>query len=73
MSDEVDYAQEVIEVCEQAMIQTIRSVLQSEGSSHCESCGEPIPDRRRQAVPWATTCATCQTIIEHRKRVGAMR
>lgn len=73
MSDVVDYAQEVIEMREQAMIQTIRNALHSEGSSHCESCGEPIPDRRRRAVPWATTCATCQTIIEHSKRVGVMR
>jgi phage/conjugal plasmid C-4 type zinc finger TraR family protein len=31
------------------------------GESHCIECGEPIPERRRQAVPSARTCVPCQT------------
>jgi phage/conjugal plasmid C-4 type zinc finger TraR family protein len=32
-----------------------------EGSDQCEDCGEPIPDRRRQALPGVRTCVRCQT------------
>ena len=28
--------------------------------SHCEECGEPIPDARRQAVPGVRLCLPCQ-------------
>ncbi len=27
----------------------------------CEECGEPIPERRRQAVPGVQTCVQCQS------------
>ncbi len=27
---------------------------------HCLTCGEPIPARRLQAVPWARHCLPCQ-------------
>lgn len=26
----------------------------------CESCGEPIPRKRLEAIPWAAYCITCQ-------------
>ena len=31
----------------------------------CEDCGEPIPERRRQAVPGCTRCIECQEAQEH--------
>ncbi|MCW1430275.1 DksA/TraR family C4-type zinc finger protein [Novosphingobium sp. JCM 18896] len=31
-----------------------------EGTEHCEDCGEPIPNRRRAALPGVRTCVTCQ-------------
>lgn len=30
------------------------------GLSHCEECGESIPDPRRQAVPGVRLCVACQ-------------
>ena len=37
----------------------------------CEECGEEIPQPRRFAVPWATTCIECQSIreakLQHRR------
>jgi phage/conjugal plasmid C-4 type zinc finger TraR family protein len=30
------------------------------GLSHCEECGEPIPEARRQAVPGVRLCIACQ-------------
>lgn len=31
-----------------------------EGSSHCEDCGESIPERRRLALVGVRTCVACQ-------------
>jgi phage/conjugal plasmid C-4 type zinc finger TraR family protein len=30
------------------------------GRTHCEDCGEPIPEARRQAVPGVRLCVPCQ-------------
>jgi len=30
------------------------------GLSHCEECGEAIPEARRQAVPGVKLCVACQ-------------
>lgn len=32
-----------------------------DGLDHCEECGEPIPERRRQALPGVRTCVHCQS------------
>jgi len=32
-----------------------------EGATHCEECGEEIPEARRRALPGARTCVSCQT------------
>jgi phage/conjugal plasmid C-4 type zinc finger TraR family protein len=32
-----------------------------EGTTHCEECGEPIPERRRQVLPGTRTCVQCQS------------
>jgi phage/conjugal plasmid C-4 type zinc finger TraR family protein len=31
-----------------------------ESLTHCEVCGEEIPQRRRQALPGVRTCVQCQ-------------
>jgi len=38
------------------------------GLSHCEECGEPIPEERRRAQPTATHCVSCLTAIEINQR-----
>jgi phage/conjugal plasmid C-4 type zinc finger TraR family protein len=32
-----------------------------EGATHCDDCGEEIPERRRAALPGARTCVNCQS------------
>ena len=32
-----------------------------ESAADCDECGEPIPERRRQAVPGVRTCVGCQS------------
>lgn len=34
----------------------------------CEECGEPIPLERLMAVPEATLCVPCQSLLERRSR-----
>lgn len=31
-----------------------------ESAEECDVCGEPIPPRRREALPGVRTCVTCQ-------------
>jgi phage/conjugal plasmid C-4 type zinc finger TraR family protein len=31
-----------------------------ESAEECDDCGEPIPAKRRQAVPGVRTCVACQ-------------
>ena len=45
-----------------------RSLARGESLTHCEDCGEPIPERRRQAVPGCTRCVACQALFERMKR-----
>jgi len=35
-----------------------------ESLTHCEECGEPIPERRRQAVAGVRRCVICQAGLE---------
>ena len=31
---------------------------------HCVNCGEPVPEKRLEAVPWARYCVKCQDLQE---------
>ncbi|MEP0406303.1 TraR/DksA C4-type zinc finger protein [Roseibium sp.] len=42
--------------------------LGGEGADDCIACGEPIPAKRRQAMPSAQRCAGCQEKAERRGR-----
>ena len=42
-----------------------------QGAAHCDECGEPIPEARRQFVPGVTHCVDCQTLKEHQGRTHA--
>lgn len=36
----------------------------NDSAHECRACGDPIPDKRRQALPGVQTCVDCQTEIE---------
>lgn len=50
-----------------AMIAQAVAAVEAEGSAECESCGEPIPEKRRAAAPFARRCIECQTFLEQEK------
>lgn len=33
-----------------------------ESAQWCDDCGEPVPERRRIALPGTRTCVSCQTV-----------
>ena len=54
--------QEQIDASVEDAVEQARSRLpRGESLSHCEACGEAIPEARRQAVPGVRLCIECQT------------
>lgn len=46
-------------------IDAVRARLPSgPGLSHCEECGDEIPQERRQALPGVRLCIFCQEALE---------
>jgi phage/conjugal plasmid C-4 type zinc finger TraR family protein len=41
-----------------------RTAAGRESLTHCERCGEPIPEARRKAVPGVRMCVRCQEADE---------
>ena len=41
-------------------------------ASECEDCGEPIPRRRRTALPGVSTCVPCQSQRDARPVAGGI-
>lgn len=54
-----------------------RRELARDGASlgHCEECGDPIPERRRELIPGVRLCVTCQAALdrEHADAGGVNR
>ncbi len=40
--------------------------------THCEECGEELPEARRKAYPGCTMCVECQSNMELRKKIGGI-
>jgi phage/conjugal plasmid C-4 type zinc finger TraR family protein len=49
-----------------------RAAAAAAPATHCEEpgCGALIPEARRRAIPGVSRCVECQTLIEHRSRMG---
>lgn len=41
------------------------------GLSHCEECGERIPEARRKALPGVRHCVACQEQLDRAEQDGA--
>ncbi len=42
--------------------------LDQDSYGNCADCGQPIPRRRLEALPFATLCVTCQSAADRRQR-----
>jgi DnaK suppressor protein len=47
-----------------AFIESALARFERDEFGACEACGEEIPLKRLQAVPWATYCVSCPERIE---------
>ena len=43
-----------------------------ESAAECDDCGEPIPKRRREALPGVRTCVACQAERDSRPVPGGI-
>lgn len=64
MADEMDQVQEREQEERERHIKNARSNSAAVSLFFCDSCGAPIPEARRIAVPGVDTCVTCQTMSE---------
>jgi phage/conjugal plasmid C-4 type zinc finger TraR family protein len=70
MADNADIATELMERRMEAALakRPVWMGVDMAISPVCEDCGFEIPQARRSAAPWATTCIECQGIREQRGR-----
>ena len=45
---------------------------QGESAEECDDCGEPIPKKRRDALPGVRTCVACQSDRDSRPVAGGI-
>jgi len=49
------------------LIREVRTAIvriKNDAYGFCSECGEPIPVKRLNAIPWASSCLDCQSRIE---------
>ena len=49
---------------EEALDRVRRTMPRGESLESCESCGRPIPQARREAVPGVRLCVACQSLLD---------
>ena len=68
--NQFEQAQMLDEVARATGIEKARKNLMAKGTLDCIDCGNEIPEKRRNAVPYARRCAGCQTIYERTHKNG---
>jgi phage/conjugal plasmid C-4 type zinc finger TraR family protein len=65
--------QEQIDATVESQVQLARRRLSGgESLTHCEKCGEEIPEARRQAVHGVRYCVKCQTELEKKQKAVSL-
>lgn len=63
--DDMDKVQAINDQVDERVVEDHqRSMPRGESYTHCEDCGNAIPEDRRQAMPGCRRCVDCQTDIE---------
>lgn len=66
--EEADQAQLLSTTLSADAVAKIRAAIPTGPSlSHCNECGEEIPEARQKALKGCTTCIDCQTLSERMK------
>jgi len=56
---------------EDAVAEARSKLSRGESLTHCEDCGEPIPEARRRALPGVRKCIECQEAADAESGAGA--
>lgn len=68
MADPIDLANENAQRRLDAALASRARMATTSSLTHCEDCGDPIPQARRNAVPGVATCIECQAFTEHKAK-----
>ncbi len=55
-----------------AVLRARAQLAAGETGKECDDCGEPIPKRRREALPGVRTCVACQSERDSRPVPGGI-
>ncbi|WP_336240364.1 TraR/DksA family transcriptional regulator [Citrobacter werkmanii] len=72
MADIIDNASTLEDLQRDAALSMHRLNHSVVSATHCEECGENLPEARRKAYPGCTMCVDCQSNMELRKKIGSM-
>ena len=67
-SEIIDQASALEEMMRDHAIQAHRLNHSAVSATHCEECGDKLPEARRKAYPGCTMCVDCQADAERRDR-----
>ncbi|HDX4397551.1 TraR/DksA family transcriptional regulator [Citrobacter freundii] len=72
MADIIDNASALEDFQRDAALSMHRLNHSAVSATHCEECGDNLPEARRKAYPGCTMCVGCQSNMEFRKKIGRM-
>ncbi|MBJ9110050.1 TraR/DksA family transcriptional regulator [Citrobacter sp. FDAARGOS_156] len=68
MADIIDNASTLEDLQRDAALSMHRLNHSAVSATHCEECGDNLPEARRKAYPGCTMCVSCQQDEEKRNR-----
>ena len=59
---ETDVDQAILDNEKTLLVEVQQALARIENGTYgiCSNCGQPIPEKRLEAIPWATLCVTCE-------------
>src|SRR5260370_8299216 len=60
---ETDVEQGILDSEKTLLAEVQQALVRIENGTYgiCSNCGQPIPEKRLEAIPWATLCVTCES------------
>src|SRR5262252_5940298 len=60
--EETDVEQAILDNEKTLLAEVQQALARIENGTYgiCSNCGEPIPEKRLEAIPWASLCVTCE-------------
>ena len=64
--------QQIEDTVKDAILRARALTPKGESAEECDDCGEPIPKKRRDALPGVRTCVACQSARDASRRVAGI-